>query len=255
MRLRSTESSAATLVVEGKETTSSGRTFFDLPAELRNAIYEFVISETTLSLPSNIFNVPKKQKLIPLRRRKSFTPPVNGLLLASRQCRHEYLSVLLSSVSVLVEVKDFDFENLMRVSSGLGTFELQALQSNRHLTLLLNTRNCTTKGLTSLRRWLEYRRDKEESLPWKYEFPLDSLLPSTKMGRVRLLRELEYYADSISTFVVDLEEKVQPELQAVIEAFECKAGWLGDDVGWTGQRSKSVALARNVRGLAGGGIW
>ena len=232
--------------------------FFDLPAELRNAIYEFVISDATLSLPRNLFTVSKKPKLRLQRRKKSTTPPINGLLLASRQCRREYLSVLLSTISVCVEIKDFDFENLIRVSSTLTASEIQSLQSNHNLTLHLHTRNCTQKSLIQLRAWLDFRSSQQDSLrlPWHYEFPLDRLLPPTTMGRVRLLRELEYYADSIATLSVDLEaeefKQEREELERVIRAHEEKAAWLEDDLGWLGQRSK--VIGRNVRGLAGGGL-
>jgi hypothetical protein len=241
-----------------EDTTShmkaSGISFFDLPAELRNAIYDFVISDATLSLPTNLFSGSKKPKLRLKKKKSSATPPINGLLLASKQCRKEYLSVLLSTISVVVEIKDFDFDNLMRVSATLSPEQLESLQSNRQLTLHLHTRNCTQKSLHHLRAWLEFRHQQPASqrLPWKYEFPLDRLLPPTTMGRVRLLRELEYYADSIAT-LVDLEaEEQKAELGRVIQAHEEKAQWLEEDLEWLGQRSK--AMARNVRGLAGGGL-
>ena len=225
-------------------------TFFDLPAELRNAIYEFVVSDTTLTLPSSLFAAPKRSYL-PLKRRKSIPTPINGLLLTSRQCRQEYLSVLLSTVSVVVEVKDFDFESLIRVSSSLGEQEAKALQTNKHLTLQLCTQNCTSKDLILLRRWLEYRRSCKVNLPWRYEFP-ESLLPSTMMGRVRVLRQLEYFADTISIMVVDVEPDLQPELKAITDAFESRAVWLEDVLGWVGHKSKTSP--RNLRGLAGGGV-
>ena len=236
---------------------ASGISFFDLPAELRNEIYEFVISDATLSLPKKLFSGSRKPKLRPrgLKKKKgSATPPINGLLLASKQCRKEYLSVLLSTITVEVEIKDFDFDNLMRVSATLSQEQLESLQTNRLLTLHLHTRNCTQKSLTQLRAWLEFRNKQlaSQRLPWKYEFPLDQLLPPTTMGRVRLLRELEYYADSIAT-LVDLEAGEQKaELGRVIQAHEEKALWLEEDLQWLGQRSK--AMARNVRGLAGGGL-
>ena len=234
-----------------EEKQSNRLTFFDLPAELRNEIYDHVISDTTLSLPSNIFASSRRSRL-PLMRRKSVAPQINGLLLASRQCHREYLSLLLSTVSVIVEVNDFDFAPIMRVSSGLGELESQALRSNRNLVLHLNTRNCTAKDMNSLRRWLDFRKTETLGLPWKYEFPIDKLLPPNSMGKVRLCRELEYYADTISALAVDVEAEQQQELRAIIDAFESKAMWLEDDLGWLGQRSKSVS--RNVRGLAGGGL-
>ena len=137
--------------------------FFDLPAELRNEIYECVIADATLSLPTNLFSASRKPKLRLKKKKRSPTPPINGLLLASRQCRKEYLSVLLSTISVVVEIKDFDFDNLMRVSATLSPEQLESLHSNRHLTLHLHTRNCTQKSLTQLRAWLEFRHHQPAS--------------------------------------------------------------------------------------------
>lgn len=235
------------------DTQRTRLTFFDLPAELRNSIYEFVISDTTLSLSSNLFTTSKKPRLS-LKRRKSLClpTPINGLLLASRQCRREYLSFLFSTVSVVIEVQDFDFENLIRVSSSLDDLQIQSLQANRHLTVLLMTRNCRSKDLASLRRWLDYRKDQKINLPWNYEFPLDKLLPPTTMGRVRLLRELEYYADMVSMLEVDLEEEQKLEHRSIIDAFLSKAHRLDDDLAWLGHRSKR--LPRYLRGLPGGGV-
>lgn len=252
------EDTATATLADGTPEESQPRclTFFDLPAEIRNAIYENLISETTLSLSSNIF-APSKRSRLPLKRRKCPLTPnnrLNGLLLASRQCRQEYLSFLLSTVRVVAEAQDFDFENLIRVSSSLkhDDFEYQALQSNRHLTVLLITRNCSSKDLASLRRWLDYRACCKVDLPWKYEFPLERLLPPTTMGRVRLLRELEYYADMLSMMEVDLEPGQRSELRLIVEAFKIKVDKLENDLEWLGQRSKRSPS--NLRGLPGGGV-
>jgi hypothetical protein len=228
--------------------------FYDLPAELRNEVYELVIADATLSLPAHLFaaSLSQKAKLVLRRRKPLAIPNINGLLLASKQCRHEYLSVLLSSIQVIVEIKDFDFDNLIRVNSSLPALEVAALRSNRNLRLHLDTRNCTTKDLGSLRRWLEYRCHEQNQLPWKYEFPIDKRLPPSTMGEVRLLRELEYYADTIATLVADVPDKQQAELSAVIAAFEAQALMLEEKLGWEAHRNRS--LSRDVRGLAGGGL-
>lgn len=233
----------------------SGLTFLDLPAELRNRVYEFVICDATLTLPTAAAHPSRRSKLS-LRRRGGSKPtdtPLNGLLLTTRQLRHEYLSMLLSTAAVVVEVRDFDFAHVARVSAALAPADRRALQSNRRLALHLVTQNCTAKALAQLRRWLDFRRDHAAAaLPWRYEVPLARLLPGTTMGRVRLLRELEYYADTIATLVVDLDAGQRAEMQRVIEAFEREAVWLEEDLGWLGQRSKSVS--RSVRGLPGGGL-
>ncbi|KAK5164394.1 ferrochelatase hem15 [Saxophila tyrrhenica] len=244
---------ASTTAIEEPQ-PSDRLTFFHLPAELRNEIYEHVISDATLSLPvtSSTGTISQMAKVALRRRKPAPAASINGLLLASKQCRQEYLSVLLSTINVVVEIKDFDFENLMRVSSSLGDVETRALQANRNLCLLLDTRNCTQKDLAGIRRWLDFRKDDKKLLPWKYSFPLDKHLPPSTVGRVRLMRELEYYADNISTLAVDVDDGQKTELRAIIDAFEGRAMSLEEDLGRDGQRSKS--LPRNVRGLAGGGL-
>ncbi len=229
-------------------------TFFDLPAELRNEIYELVTLDATLTLPSTLFTgtISQKAKLALRRRKPVSVANINGLLLASRQCRQEYLSILLSTINVVVEIKDFDFDNLMRVSSSLNETDIRALQSNRNLCLQLDTRNCTQKDLGAIRKWLVFRTEERNQLPWRYEFPLSKHLPPSKVGCVRLMRELEYYADNISSLAADVDESQQAELLAIINAFESRAMALEEELGWAGQRSKS--LPRNVRGLAGGGL-
>lgn len=247
-----TDGDAPQDAIEGPQL--SGRlTFFDLPAELRNEVYEYVTLDATLTLPSTLFtgSISQKAKLALRRRKPVSAANINGLLLASKQCRQEYLSILLSTINVVVEIKDFDFENLMRVSSSLDESDIRSLQSNRNLCLHLDTRNCTQKDLGAIRKWLAFRTERDQ-LPWRYEFPLSKHLPPSKVGCVRLMRELEYYADNISSLAADVDESQQAELLAIINAFESRAMALEDELGWAGQRSKS--LPRNVRGLAGGGL-
>ena len=65
-----------------------------------------------------------------------------------------------------------------------NVIEVASLQANRHLVLVLVTRNCSPRGLASLRRWLEgSAKEGAVVLPWKYEVPLERLLPPTTMGR------------------------------------------------------------------------
>lgn len=232
-------------------------TFFDLPPELRNLIYASLIHDATLSLGTNSTSLhPKQKPKFQFRRRKSAPTPINGLLLASRQCRHEYLSLLLSTVRIVIEVHDFSFEHLTKVSSALAPSDLEALRLNPRLTIHLHTHNCTEKNLRLLRRWLVYRTESQKKrdagLPWIYEFPLESLLPSTRMGRLRLLRELEYYVDTLSRLAIELQGAQLVELQAIIVAFETKATWLEEHLGAVGQSQK--LMLRDVRGLMGGGV-
>lgn len=240
-------------------TTTMGIGFFDLPAELRNEIYELVISDATLNLPTpHLLSALRKPggKLRLKKKKPGTTAPINSLLLASKQTRKEYLSVLLSTIPVEISIHDLDFTHLTRVSSSLNAADLASLHANKNLALHLHTRNCTQRSLQHLLRWLAFRAAQPASqrLPWRYEFPLGRLLPPSTMGKVRLLRELEYYADSVATLAVDLETEAQrAELAEVVRAHEVQAAALEEDLEWLGQRSK--ALSRNVRGLAGGGFY
>lgn len=211
--------------------------FFDLPAELRNVVYELVTINTTLSLPAR----KKQQKL---------APQVSGLLLASRQCRKEYLPLLYSTAPVGVDVKDFDFGNVIRVISGLYSTELKALRENPKLVIRLQTQNCTRENLNNLRRWLIRRGDSLDRLPWHYECVVTT--PNGNMGRFRVVRELEYYAERLSRLQVRLEDTLQWELQAIVAAFDRKAAALES---WTeGHHQSDLSMGRDARGLAGGGL-
>ncbi|KAK5128567.1 hypothetical protein LTR85_003238 [Meristemomyces frigidus] len=222
-------------------TDASRPTFFDLPAEIRNAIYELCTTGTTLSLPAS-----KKE-------RNKLPPEVSGLLVASRQCRKEYLPLLYSTAPVIVEVRDFDFTNIMRVVSSLYSRELKALRENPHLCIRLRTRNCTTDNLNALRRWLANRADSLDRLPWRYEVAVPA--SNGVIARCRLnMREMEYYAARLARLQVRLEDTLQWELESIIAAFDGKAAAIAKeslDGHATGVDFNSPSAAR---GLAGGGI-
>lgn len=216
-------------------------TFFDLPAEIRNAIYDIIASQTVLTLP-------RVQK--PAHNKKD-PPPICGLLLASRQCRLEFLPLFLSTAKVVISIKDFDFRNLMRVVGSLYSTELKALRQNNSLVIHLWTNNCAREHLLILRRWLNQRADAMDRLPWQYEVPL---LPTmTVMGQIRQLRELEYYKRKLEELRTRLDENLQWELQNITEAFEAKAVGLEADLKFVNVPS-AADVRRNLRGLSGGGV-
>ena len=212
--------------IEPIPATRGKLTFFDLPAEIRNVIYEELVSDTTLSLPAY-----RKQKL---------PPQPNGLLLASKQCRREYVPLLLSTAPIIVEVRDFDFSNLIRIVGGLYSMELKAMRANPNLIIHLRTQNCARENMATLRRWLVNRADSLDRLPWRYEI------------RVRLLQESEYYAGRLRRKHLNMDDTLQWELDAIIAAFERKAVEL--DGTTPGYEKTSRGLTRNVRGLSGGGL-
>lgn len=221
-------------------TDAARPTFFDLPAEIRNAIYELHAAGTSLSLPS------------PTKERNRLPRHVSGLLVASRQCRKEYLPLLYSTAPVTVEVRDFDFSNIMRVTSSLYSRELKALRENPNLLIRLRTHNCTRDNLNALRKWLSNRADSLDRLPWRYEIVVAD--PKGAIARYRLImRELEFYAARLSRLQIRLEDTLQWELESIIAAFDGKAEAIGRSLDGRGSGLDFNSPAA-ARGLPGGGI-
>ena len=213
-------------------------TFFDLPAEVRNEIYDHVACDGILYLPS------------PEDRKKKLSVPLCGLLLASRQCRKEYLPLLYSTTPVLVDIKDFDFQNLVRVVGGLYSTELKAFRANKRLIIRLRTLNCTKANLDSLRRWLSNRANSLDRLPWQYEvFIADT---TGRIGCFRQSREIAYYGERLARMQMKLEDTLQWELQAILAAFDRKGVELDEIL--QGVPKRLDPARRPIRGLAGGGV-
>ncbi|KAH9834359.1 Catalyzes the ferrous insertion into protoporphyrin IX [Teratosphaeria destructans] len=225
-----------------KDSTQNGEeapktTFFDLPAELRNVVYELVASDTVMTLPRS-----RKES-------SKFPVPVPGLLLTSRQCRMEYRTLFFSTVPVNVEVKDFDFRNLIRIVGSLYGTELRALRENRNLTIRLRTQNCAKEHVNLLRKWLGNRAYSLDRLPWQYEVghpPINS-----KMHCFRLSRELAFYCERLAGLQARLEETLQWELQAILAAFERKVTELDDVLQGVRPALRDPSA---LRGLSGGGV-
>ncbi|KAK0899023.1 ferrochelatase hem15 [Friedmanniomyces endolithicus] len=198
-------------------------TFFDLPAEIRNHIYDLTVSNTILYLPSPS---PEDRKKKPI--------PVCGLLLASRQCRKEYLPLFYSTAPVVIDIKDFDFRNVMKVIGGLYSTELKAFRANNALVLRLRTLNCTKANLDGLRRWLTHRADSLDRLPFRQS------------------REIAYYGERLARMQVKLEDTLQWELQAIVAAFDRKGAEL--DEALQGVPQQLDPSRRPIYGLSGGGL-
>lgn len=128
-------------------------TFFSLPAELRNVIYEEVAKEALIRIPSA------------KERGNKHLPPVPSLLVVSKQTRNEYLPLLLESARIRVVVKDYDFRGVASVCRSLYSSELKALRKNNHLQIELLGDKCTKESLVALRRWLENRGRGLDRLP------------------------------------------------------------------------------------------
>ncbi|KAK3679213.1 ferrochelatase hem15 [Recurvomyces mirabilis] len=201
-------------------------TFFDLPAEVRNEIYDFLANDTILYLP------PPPEKKQDERKKKDYIPPC-GLLLASRQCRKEFLPLIYSSSPVIIDIKDFDFTPLLRVIGSLYSTDLKAFRLNKTLILRLRTQN--------------YSLDR---LPWRYEVFVSD--PIGRMGCFRQSREITFYAERLQRMQGRLEETLQWELVAIVAAFERKSAEL--DAVLQGVPMHLNPTTRPIRGLSGGGI-
>lgn len=136
--------------------------FFDLPAEIRNDIYERLARETTLHLsdsPSIVTSNNTKLK-------KSVLIP--GLLLASRQCRAEYSSILLSTAQITAVAIGYDFKFVSRIAGSLYRSELKALRENPNLKIVVRLKRPSSQTYVQLRRWCIERANSLDRLPWRY---------------------------------------------------------------------------------------
>lgn len=203
-------------------------TFFDLPPEIRNVIYEDVASGTRVFIPSTA--AKKKEK-------ESKTPPATtpSLLLVSKQVRIEYLPLLLECATISFAVRDFDFRNLMRVSSSLFSTELKALRKNPRITIRLLAQKPHRQTLAALRRWAQRRTEDMYTFPVHYSLVwpiLTQLVPtSSSVHRINtyIARRavLVQNVEALATLSKEVPEALQWELQPVMEVFETEMEVLG----------------------------
>lgn len=152
-----TAGTTASTAVASPSATDSKLTFFDLPAEIRNVIYEDVARSTRIFIPT-----PSKKTA------KLGPPPIPSLLLVSRQTRREYLPLLLSIAPISTVVKDFDFSHLTRITSSLYSTELKALRLNPTFIIRLRIERCSRETIASLRRWLTLRATALDRIAFTY---------------------------------------------------------------------------------------
>ncbi|KAI5364905.1 Putative six-hairpin glycosidase superfamily, glycosyl hydrolase, family 88 [Septoria linicola] len=117
----------------------SRKSFFDLPAELRNAVYELFAADCPLTLSS----------------KTGVTP--SSLLLASRQCRDEYLPILLGTARIQVSITDMNFTKLMVTICGLSDGARKAMASNLSLLIVLRVKKCGSDVYANLRAWCQFQ--------------------------------------------------------------------------------------------------
>ncbi|KAF2162980.1 hypothetical protein M409DRAFT_26829 [Zasmidium cellare ATCC 36951] len=232
-RLSEQRSTSAQLSPVATNNTNNQKSFFSLPAELRNDIYELAASEITLQL----FN--------PTPSKSQKTKPIPALLLANRQCRNEFLPVLLSTASIKASITDFDFNPLLRVTGSLYSTELKALRANPNLKISLRAKKCPNDAYPNLRRWCINRASSLDRLPWSYGVDV----PDTQ--------QLQWYAERARVLFEKLGEEpsVRAEVQRVLEVLE---EGLGRDLlgqrGWSGGYGDdfvAVAALRRRNNLEG----
>ncbi|KAM3418126.1 hypothetical protein BST61_g6331 [Cercospora zeina] len=160
--------------------TSSRTTFFDLPAELRNTIYELV-ADCTLRFKSGS-NTPST---------------IPGLLLASRKCRGEFISVLLATARLEASITDMNFNRFLLTFSTLDQRSRKAIASNSQLLITLRVRKCGSNVYANLRKWCQECKEifaGDENAPvWEYVMDRNVQTNAAQLdwycGRVRVLEQ------------------------------------------------------------------
>lgn len=196
-------------------------TFLDLPAELRNTIYEHVAATTTLVL--------RPRGGVFTRHLATPSPSPPSLSLVSRQVRRESHPVLLATARVVADVRDYDFRGVGRMAASLYGSELKLLRANARLAVRLHVSRAGGPGrrgrrrgdggddLAPLRRWLVKRADSLDRLPWGYEVgwaPAPGLTPVTK-------REiLQAHLVALARYGEGLHEALRWEMAPLVEALE-----------------------------------
>lgn len=187
------------------------QTFADfLPCRISNDIYELVAADINLHL------------FAPSAKSNKRKPPP-GLLLSNRQCRNEFLPILLSSASVKASITDFDFSPLIRVAGSLYSTELKALRTNPNLKISLRMKRCTNQVYVNLRRWCINRVASLDRLPWAYGLDAEAKANT---------EQLRWFCERAKVLYEKLreEESVRAEVQRVLEVLEKGLGVGRDDV-------------------------
>lgn len=210
-----------------QSTTISERklTFFDIPAELRNVIYEDVASSTSLHV---LLHTKKPNKL---------PPPTPSLFLVCKQTRQEYVPLLLEYATISLLVKGFDFRDVMRITSSLYSTELKALRNNKQLTIQLVAEKTSKDGVASLRRWLVDRSNGLDRLGWHYSIAwpkATQIFPtSTQVHRINTYIQrrsiLNQNLEAMSQLHHNVDETLQFELQPIVATFERELDEVGAD--------------------------
>lgn len=200
-------------------TTTSQRTltFFDLPAEIRNVIYEHIARNTSVFVPV----VSKKSAKLP-------PPPIPSLLLTSTGTRREFRPLLLEISPVTIIIKDYDFINLTRIISSLYNSERLALRLNPQITIRLQIEKVNKESIDHLRRWLTSRADGLDRIPFQYNVIWGKhrqIIPtSTQVHRINVYiqrrTDLNHNMEALAQLHMNVGEMMRFELAPIIRALE-----------------------------------
>ena len=226
---RLTESSPRTQQPPAAMTTPPETNFFHLPAELRNVIYDLAAQDTTLQ-------ISEKRSAWRHSRRRNDTIP--SLLLTSRQCRAEYLPVLLATAPIEVEITNFDFSKLMRITRSLYSTDLKAMCSNANLVLRLNYPKAIKNVERGLRTWITDRHGVMDRVPWHYA------LPKKLQGLTKSYSHCMDEYHLCMSVLVALHLKVDESLQWELQIMMCEIENMEkvDAEKWTDQYAKERSL-------------
>lgn len=117
--------------------------FLGLPAEIRNEIYEFAATNTTIHVSSS--------------RHRRTTSSV-ALLLACRQTSQEYRPILLVRATLVAHIANYDFSNIVRVLEKTSRNDLAALRLNPNCCILFHLSHVPNRiDRKGLREWSNVR--------------------------------------------------------------------------------------------------
>lgn len=118
-----------------KETPSRHFCFLDLPAELRNLIYEKVSHKLSLLIKLGLISSSQVLENEPFAHLSRFTTDRNlltdcRLVSVSKQVRHEFLGMLASHAPIIrTTIRNLDFSHVVYSLNRISTAEFEKLRS------------------------------------------------------------------------------------------------------------------------------
>lgn len=170
-------------------TTDKPFRFLDLPAGLRNNVYEKSVKNESVAYLSNN------------KRYKHYLRTKNGLLGVSKQVRREFKGIFLSDVRVIkTQVLDFNFNHIITYIDrlrGADLFKLWFGQRVKKIEFVFSdpSEDLTLDEVTGFRRWQKWllTRNKVSAVHYEYEHASDFALRLS--DKYEFLSWLDGFAD------------------------------------------------------------